>query len=378
GDGLAAVQQIQAAKRAQQRLAHGFFAELVLIERKLRRDHGDVAHRHGALGRDENRVAAHLHGVLRSADHGGADARVGLHDEKAEIAGAAARFLGDQRPEIAEAVFRTPVDELRHAAGKHHAIDLALVVQRRQAQEVFDISVDRIRLQHGEKLVHHAGDHAAQILFGDFVAEGDGKAGPGGVLAAGLFDARDGAARVEGEQARADVDGGDFLDFAPVADGEFAGAAADVDIQNHAADFLRVRHRARAVRRHGRFQTVAGADRDELARLLGEKLGDGARVAPAHGDAGQNQRAGIDLFAADPGFFVLLVDERFEGLDVDPRVLDVGRQKNVRFVQHLAPGHAVARAFESQLEAGENQMRGGRADVHAHAGELEIFLFLHV
>ena len=50
------------------------------------------------------------------------------------------------------------------------------------------------------------------------------------MLTTGFFYAHHGAVLIEGEQARADIDGRDFLDLAVVAQGEFAGAAADVDI----------------------------------------------------------------------------------------------------------------------------------------------------
>src|SRR5262249_7072718 len=145
------------------------------------------------------------------------------------------------------------------------------------------------------------------VVFRDFVAERDRKSGPAGVLAARFFDARDRAVFVEGDQTRADVDGRNLLNLAVVANGEFTGAAPDIDVQYHAADFFRVRHGTRAMRGHGRFQAVTRADGDEFAGLFSKQLCDGARVAPSYGDAGQNQCAGIDFFAADLGFFVLLV-----------------------------------------------------------------------
>ena len=75
-------------------------------------------------------------------------------------------------------------------------------------------------------------------------------------------------------------------------------------------DFRRMGYRARTMGSHRRFKAVAGADRDELTGFLGEQLADGAGVAPPHGNAGENQCAGIDLFAANLGDLVLVVDER--------------------------------------------------------------------
>ena len=52
---------------------------------------------------------------------------VGFHDKQAQIARALMHFIGEERSEIAEARLGAIVDELRNAAGKHHAIDLAAV-----------------------------------------------------------------------------------------------------------------------------------------------------------------------------------------------------------------------------------------------------------
>ena len=130
--------------------------------------------------------------------------------------------------------------------------------------------------------------------------------------------------------------------------------------------------------RHRSLQTVACAYGHEFARLLSEELGDGASVAPAHGDSGENEGAGIDFFAFDLSLFVLLVDERFETFDIDSGVVDVGREEYCRFVQHFAPRDAIARTFEGQFQAGKHQMRCRGADIDADAGELELFFLLHV
>ncbi len=198
------------------------------------------------------------------------------------------------------------------------------------------------------------------------------------MLAGGFFDAHDGTVFVEGEQAGADVDGRYFLDFTVVADGELAGAAADVDVQNYATHFRRVGYRARTMGSHGRFKAVAGADRDELTGFLGEQLADGAGVAPTHGNAGEDQCAGVDLFAANFRDLILVVDELAQCFDIDSRVIDVGRQEDLRFIYNLALGHPVARPFEGQFEARENQMGGRRSNVDADAGEPQVFFILHV
>ena len=43
-DGLATMQQIESAKGVKRRIAHGFFGEIILIQRKLGSHDGNVAH----------------------------------------------------------------------------------------------------------------------------------------------------------------------------------------------------------------------------------------------------------------------------------------------------------------------------------------------
>ena len=128
----------------------------------------------------------------------------------------------------------------------------------------------------------------------------------GAEAAAGLLDAHDPAVRLETDEPRADIERGEVDDLAVGADRDLGGAAADVDVHHPALVADRARHRARAVGRHHRLQAVAGADRDQPAGLPREQFADRARVAPLHRDAGQDQRAGVDLVRIDLGVGVLL------------------------------------------------------------------------
>ena len=83
------------------------------------------------------------------------------------------------------------------------------------------------------------------------------------------------------------------------------------------------------MRGHRRFETIACAHRDELSRFLSKQVANGARVAPPNGDAGKNQRSGIDFFAANLRVLVLLVNERFEGFNIDSGIVDVGSQQDL-------------------------------------------------
>ena len=107
------------------------------------------------------------------------------------------------------------------------------------------------------------------------------------------------------------------IDLAVGADRDLGGAAADVDVHHGRVVADRARHRARAVGGHHGLQVVAGRDRDHLAGLAREQFADRARVAAAHRDAGQDQRAGVDLVGIDLGVLVLLLDEGAERVGVD-------------------------------------------------------------
>jgi len=88
----------------------------------------------------------------------------------------------------------------------------------------------------------------------------------------------------------------------------------------------RARRGARAVGRHDGFEAVAGGNRDHLAGLRREQFANAPRVAAAHGDTGQDQRAGVDLVGIDFGVLILPGDESAECVGVDRFLGRVGRQ----------------------------------------------------
>ena len=184
--------------------------------------------------------------------------------------------------------------------------------------------------------IRHAGGERARRLRRKRRAELEADAELGGEAAAGLLDAHDAAARVEADQPRADVERGEVDHPAVGADRDLRGAAADVDVHDRRLVADRARHRARAVGGHHRLQAVAGRDRDHLAGLAREQLADLAGVAPAHRDAGEDQRAGVDLVGIDIGVLVLLLDEGAERLGVDLLLGGIGREQDVGLVEGLA------------------------------------------
>ena len=181
----------------------------------------------------------------------------------------------------------------------------------------------------------------------------------GGETAAGFLDANDASLRVEADEARAHVERGEVGHAAVGADRDLRRAAAHVHVHDRDPVADRARGRARAVGGHHRLETIAGRDRDHLAGLACEQFADLAGIAPAHGDAGQDQRAGVDLVRIDVGGLVLVLDEGAERLGVDLLLGGIGREQDIGLVEGLAGGDDIAAVEPFQRDAGEHQMRGG-------------------
>jgi SAM-dependent methyltransferase len=158
----------------------------------------------------------------------------------------------------------------------------------------------------------------------------------GAETAAGLLDASNAASRIQADDAGADVERGDIAHPAVAADRDLRRAAADVDVHHSSLIADRARCRARAIGRHHRLQAVTRAYRDELPGLTCEQFTDGARISPPHRDAGQDQRAGVDLIGIDIGALVLSLDEGAERLRVDLFLGGIGREQDVGLVESLA------------------------------------------
>ena len=277
---------------------------VLAVERQRRRDHRHVAQRQRFERRDVDRAAADLDGVLRGADHGGADAFDRALERAAPALEARADFLRQQRAEIAEVLRLAAVDEFRHAAGERDLGRSRRGVSGSSRSRPAPPAARRAAAHRLEQLVGHARGERARRLRAQRRAELELDAELGGEAPAGFLDAHDRAAVVEADEPRADVDRGEVDHLAVGADRDLRGAAADVDVHHRRLVADRARHRARAVGRHHGLQAVAGADRDQLAGLAREQFADGARVAPAHRDAGQDQRAGVDLVGIDLGVVV--------------------------------------------------------------------------
>ncbi len=340
------------------------------------RDDGDVAQRQRAVGRDEDRAAAHLGRVLRGTDDGGADALRRRFQPHTPLGDALADFGGEQAAEIAEALGLPAIDVFRDPAGERHLPDGAAPGKGIEAQEAGGAELGRAALHGLEQAVGHAGGEPLRVTRrerrADLELEPEVRAEP----AAGFLQPGDPPGRVGADEARADVDRGDRDHLALGAHRDLGGAAADVDVHHGGAVADRARDRAGAEGRHHRFEIVAGADRDQLAGLAREQFADLSRIAAADRDAGEDQRAGVDLVGIDHGVFVLLLEERAQRVGVDLILGRIGREQNVGLIEGLALGDDIAAVEPFQHDARKHEMRCRRADVDPDAQDADLVLSL--
>src|SRR5438093_529814 len=132
------------------------------------------------------------------------------------------------------------------------------------------------------------------------------------------------------------------------------------------------------MRGHSGFKVVAGAYSDKPACFAGEQVGYRARIFSEQGNAGQNERTGVDLVTGQVSGVVLAIDEVAQRRAVDGRGARIGREQNVGLVQHLARHRDVPPVLPLELQARKQQVRGGRPDVYADAGEDNSVLLSHV
>ena len=218
-------------------------------EVEIGRHHGDVADGHGLDGRDEDGAPAHLNGVLRRAHDRGADARRRGHQHRAKLPDTLPNRAGEQWAEVAVTVPVVAVHELGNAAGEDDGADRALVRESRQPHQSLRLIGDTPAEHDLHETVHHLPGDGLLLLVGERPADLHVHARFVRVEAPRLLDADDAVFRVEREEARARVERGDFECLAALADGDLAGAPADVDVHHDAARLLRTR---RSHRSHGR------------------------------------------------------------------------------------------------------------------------------
>ena len=106
------------------------------------------------------------------------------------------------------------------------------------------------------------------------------------------------------------------------------------------------------------------------------RLRDRLRVVAPQRLAGEDHHAGVDVLGVERGLLVGVVDDGAELDVVDPLLALIGRERDRRAEQRLAPDHVVAAgqllAQPPQMHLGEDHLRAGRADVDADAGQRDV------
>ena len=373
-DGLLALVKIEPSQRRADRAGDRLDVEVLAVERHVGGDDRHVAQRQNLERPHENRAAADLDRILRGADDGRPNAFVGRFDAWSPGRDPAQDRLREQRAEVAETLALAPVDIFRHAAGKGDRCGSAGILQAVEPQERGRAGA-QARARNGfEETLGHALDHSLETFGSRLLTHFESKADLVGKAAAGLLDAHHPALAVESDDPRADIDRGHFDEFARRADADLRRAAAEVDIHHPHAFADRARGGARTESGERGLEPVAGTDRHELAGLGREKLADRPRIAAPHGDARQDQCAGVDRLRIEFGQFVLTVDEPAQRIGIDRRIVGIGRQQDVEFVHDLALRHDVAIVEPLQHQPRKDEMGGRRADVDTDAHEADLVL----
>src|SRR5687767_968129 len=197
-----------------------------------------------------NGIAAHLHGVLRGADHGGANPHVGGTQRNiaaAELIDAGTDLLAKLNTEIAQIALLVTVNELRYAAGEHHRVDRVGKIKVGSEQEILHFGREFLTF---ENLEQRVAQHLSELVFfvlGDGAAHSEIRnAGDLGDLERGVFEAVDLAILIHGDEPRADFHGAGIDYLAALDDGDLASAAADVDVHHGEVAALVIGHVHRA------------------------------------------------------------------------------------------------------------------------------------
>ena len=238
--------------------------------------------------------------------------------------------------------------------------------------EVRHIGRRRVPRQRGDEGIRHAFRDGIEIARRGRVAALPGKAGTPGVIFPGRVEPDDAAALDHLEPAaHMHRRGGDHL--AVLDHGELGGAAADIDVEDALVRRVRQRRGAGAVGGEHRLHVVPGGGADELAALFRDDAGDRLRVLAPQRLAGEDHRAGIDGIGVDARGVIGIVDDGAEPGLVDVLLAAIGGERDGRLEQGLPRHHEIAArqvlAEPSQVDAREDHLGPGRADVDADAGQ---------
>ena len=329
--------------------------------------------------RDVDRVAGELHAVFGRADGGRADALARGQQHIGKLSGIDA--LPHREPEalaeVAEVARLAAIDVFGDAPREHHARDSLDGLERIGEPQ----RVDRLRRadlrKRRDEAVGHPGRNAIHLALGRASADAPVDSRIRRQLPSRGIEASELAVLDDGKPSP-DMDRRGMNHFARFHQGDLGGAAADVHVQHRAPEVVGGFRRPRAVRGEERLHVVARGGADEFPAHLRNHVGDRLGVLAAQRLAGEDHGAGVDLVGMDAGRFVGRVDDVAHGALVDARLALVGREHHRRLVQRLALHHEVAAGEllgeAAHVDAREDHLRAGRADVDPHRDQRDVVL----
>ena len=250
-----------------------------------------------------------MDGVLRSADHGGANALVGLLDARPPGGNARQDCTRQTRAQVAERFCLPTINIFRDAARKSDDIGCASVLHCLKSQQFGGVGVKRCAADGFKQAIRHLFNELVQHI--SINNRADFKVGPDNrreALSCFLY-ACNVSVLVKRQDARADIYCRHIHHRTIFAHRDLRGAAADIDIHHAHAFADRARRCARTEGGERRLQCIASAYRDKFACLCGKQLGNGAGIAAAYCYTRQYQRASIDSARINLGQIVLRIDE---------------------------------------------------------------------
>ena len=159
---------------------------------------------------------------------------------------------------------------------------------------------------------------------------------------------------------------------------ELGGAAADVDVENALILVMRDTRGARAVGGQHRLHMVAGRGADEFAALLRQNARDSGGVFAPQRLACEDHGAGVDLVRMQVCLLVGLVDDLAERGLVDQLLALIGGQRVRGLIECFTRNNVVAAgevlAIAAQIDAREDHLGAGRADIDADAHQRHMVL----
>ena len=211
-----------------------------------------------------------------------------------------------------------------------------------------------------------------------FLAEAPGATRKGRKTPAGRIEAREAPLRVDDRQAPAEMNRRRVDDATGLDEGQFRGAATDIDIEKQRTTIVRHLGRTGTIRSEHRLHVVPGRRAHEFTAHVREDVGDGLGVLAAQRLAGEDNRAGVHIVRMDAGRPVGGVDDAPDGLIVDALLALVRSQRDRRLVQGLAAHHEIPAGEllrePPELHAREDHLRARGADIDPDRHERDVVL----